>query len=356
MASNNQLEDSVPEPFPIFTLAHKYMLYDVNVVSYVRAKYNVIGVLMGGLPQAPQQNVFLGIPLELMPEEARLLVEKGVAYIVDDVKAHKQGFSNGLDVEERRAFQSALRRQGVAAAKDAERRGEERKNNALHKKFGTSDWNDIPEEMLVPSAKRAAKKGKKPGNRPPVSDGSDISRAPSGAATPAEEDDSLFASPMNSFPASGPPKPTSRSQSLASAAEPQPYAVTPTTSMPPLTSAPPPNHEALPLPEVPPSYPLFKHLHEKQYFMAPGLRFGCQYMAYPGDPLRFHSHFLCNGMDWDQEFDLLDLVGGGRLGTGVKKGYLIGGQETSATHNEVKGEDNQSEGNVRTFCVEWGGM
>ena len=50
-------------------------------------------------------------------------------------------------------------------------------------------------------------------------------------------------------------------------------------------------------------------------------------------------------MDWEEEFDLLDIVGGGRLGTGVKKGYLIGGQEP--------GEDEKG---VRTFCIEWGGM
>jgi len=47
--------------------------------------------------------------------------------------------------------------------------------------------------------------------------------------------------------------------------------------------------------------------------MTPGLRFGCHYTVYPGDPLRFHSHFLATGADWDEEFDLLDIVGGGRL-------------------------------------------
>ncbi|KAI7113873.1 hypothetical protein KC352_g34850, partial [Hortaea werneckii] len=104
------------------------------------------------------------------------------------------------------------------------------------------------------------------------------------------------------------------------------------------------------LPAVPSSYPLYRHLHENDYFMSPGLRFGCQYTAYPGDPLRFHSHFLCNGMGWDEEFDLMKLVGGGRLGTGVKKGYLIGGEE------EEKANGESGNGPVRTFCVEWGGM
>ena len=102
----------------------------------------------------------------------------------------------------------------------------------------------------------------------------------------------------------------------------------------------------LPLLAVPRSYPLFKYLHSKGFFLSPGLRFGCQYMAYPGDSLRFHSHFLTVGMDWDEEFDLRDTVGGGRLGTGVKKSYLIGGKEDSA--------DERSDG--RAFCIEWAYM
>lgn len=72
-------------------------------------------------------------------------------------------------------------------------------------------------------------------------------------------------------------------------------------------------------------------------------------MAYPGDPLRFHSHFLAVGAGWDEEIDLLDIVGGGRLGTAVKKGYLLGGAERKADGSE-------EEGAVRTFCFEWAAM
>jgi tRNA-splicing endonuclease subunit Sen34 len=369
-------QEPVSEPFPIFKLAHRYLLYDVNTISHIRAKYNITGVLIGQLPQAPQQNVFSGIPLELMPEEARLLVEKGVAHIVDDVKAHKQGFmGNGLGVEETRAYKESLRRQGAAAAKQAEKKAEDRSKAALGKKLGGENWNDIPDDMFRPGS-RASNTNKKKRGR---------SAAPSGSSTPAAEvaEESLFGS-------SGDAKaPLSRTATTASTAGPPAYAVTPTTSYPPLSAnTPPPSHphqngdagatpdlagsalegDMIPseLPDVPSSYPLFKHLHEKDYFLAPGLRFGCQYMAYPGDPLRFHSHFLCNGMAWDQEFDLLDLVGGGRLGTGVKKGFLIGGEEKKADAESklanVEGADDGGdaidgeERDVRAFCVEWAGM
>lgn len=351
----------VQEPFPIFKLAHRHLLYDTNTITYVRAKYNIAGVLIGGLPQAPQQNVFLGVPLELMPEEARVLCEKGVAYVVDDVKAHKQGFlARGLGDAERRAFQTSLRKQGQAAAGQATKRTEDRKKAALTKKVENGDWNDIPEDMLRPASRLSNKRKGKSSKARLEGDELEGSEEVDGHVVPdgkqEDEEDLLFAPPRNGVPL----HPTlSRDTANASTAGggPEPYAVTPTTSYPPLTATPPPSSAAVGLPDVPPSYPLYKHMHEKAYFLAPGLRFGCQYMAYPGDPLRFHSHFLCNGMDWDQEFDLLDLVGGGRLGTGVKKGFLIGGEmKRDEAHDAAGSVSRGHDGGVRTFCIEWGGM
>lgn len=325
---------TVDVPIPVYKLAHRYLLYDANAVTHLRREHNISGVLIGTLPQASQQNVFLGLPLELMPEEARWLVEQKIGYIVDDVAAHKRNFmGNSLNPEERHAYQAALRKQGLAAANDQNKKSNDRKKAAL-KKLGTENWNDIPDDMLKPVTPR---------NRRAAQNKDNTSIA---AGNGADDDDVLFASPANSFPAKAI---LSQTSSNGSAASPEPYGVTPTTSYPPLQALGSSSEEDSRLPRVPKSYPLYKHLHEKEYFMAPGLRFGCQYMAYPGDPLRFHSHFLCNGMDWDEEFDLLDLVGGGRLGTGVKKGFLVGGEEPRC-------EEESGSKEVRTFCIEWGGM
>ncbi|KAF2149021.1 tRNA-intron endonuclease catalytic domain-like protein [Myriangium duriaei CBS 260.36] len=119
------------------------------------------------------------------------------------------------------------------------------------------------------------------------------------------------------------------------------------TSYPPMRAYTPSN--TLPLPAVPGSYPLFAYLHSKGYFLSPGLRFGCRYVAYPGDPLRFHSHFLVEGKGWNDKFELMEVVTGGRLGTGVKKGFLLGGVEEGK-------EKQESDGNVRAFTIEWAGM
>lgn len=328
---------TVSEPLPIYKLAQKYLVYDADTAAYLRREHNICGVLIGGLPQSPQQNVFLGLPLELMPEEARLLVQKGVAHVVDDVATHKRAFlGNVLGLEERKAYQAALRKQGLGAAMEQKNRADDRKKAALAKKTGAGDWNDIPEDMLKPPRERKR----------------DKSRAKSPAKTPnGSEEESLFA-PTTDSVSSGP---STSASTTATTPEPEPFVITPATSYPPLQASATPANESGTVTEALPSYPLFKHLHDQGYFLSPGLRFGCQFVAYPGDPLRFHSHFLCNGMDWDQEFDLLDLVGGGRLGTGVKKGFLIGGSAEGSNAAE-DGESGNGKGDVRSFCIEWGGL
>ncbi|KAK2865409.1 hypothetical protein FQN49_003605 [Arthroderma sp. PD_2] len=310
-------------PIPVSLISGRYFLFSIDAVTYLRREYNICGVLVGTLPQVPQQNVFLGLPLELMPEEARLLVEKEVAYIVDDAQNHDQGIKN-LREEDKRRYLGELEENGrqatfFLASKKAERR----------------------EVSLKKQKAKEVKKLKKSVEANEAAETEDST--PSHAEPDVEDDDELLFAP--------PKKPAAEddaaASSRASIGGEQLLEVTPATSHGLLPRAPfqdPPY-----LPEAPSSYPLFAHLHSQGYFLSPGLRFGCQYMAYPGDPLRFHSHFLVVSMEWDEEFDLMDLVAGGRLGTGVKKGYLIGGAEKPD-------HDGESGRSVRTFSLEWAGM
>ncbi|KAK2766829.1 tRNA-splicing endonuclease subunit [Arachnomyces sp. PD_36] len=311
------MADQPELPIPISLVSDHYLIFSINAVTYLRREYHICGVLSGTLPQLPQQNVFLGLPLQLMPEEARLLVEKGVAYVVDEAKAHNEGMKN-LAEEDRRRYLAALEQEGFEASRIQRDRKEVERESALKR----------IEKKKAAKLARAAEKSE--------------SRETQTTGSEEAQSDTLFNdSPSRSSGAS--------SSSRASIVSGAPFGITPATSYPPLTAPPPTTPQSLPA--APPSYPLFAHLHSQGYFLSPGLRFGCQYLAYPGDPLRFHSHFLAVAADWDEEFDLMKIVAGGRLGTGVKKGFLIGGAE--------KGVDEKDEGkvdNVRTFSIEWAGM
>lgn len=310
---------TVPEPFPIFKVADRYLLFDINTITYIRREYHICGVLVGNIPQASQQTVFSGIPLVLLPEETRLLVERAHAFVLDDVVSHKNNMTD-LSPEARKSFLASLEREGTAAAEAVRQQAEDRKIAY----FAKARWENKLGKSAKPKPKSIA----------------------ASAHSRTDSDDFLFSSPANSFPTPrATPSPTPINESPKPV---QPMSVTPTTSYPPYQAE---ASNALPgLPEVPSSYPLFRNLHDNGYYMMPGLRFGCQYGAYPGDPLRFHSHFLATGREWDEEIDLLDIVAGGRLGTGVKKGYLVGGAVTDKDGKASADED------VRTFTFEWAAM
>lgn len=60
----------------------RVLVFDLEHVKTLRS-LGIVGVLVGTLPKAPQQNVFLGLPLQLSVYEAVWLVEHDHAVLVD---------------------------------------------------------------------------------------------------------------------------------------------------------------------------------------------------------------------------------------------------------------------------------
>ncbi|TGJ86698.1 hypothetical protein E0Z10_g2062 [Xylaria hypoxylon] len=275
----------------------------------------------------------MGLPLELMPEEAQVLVDKKVSYIADDATFHPARLAT-FDEPSRRAYVQSLKNEGkrmqIAVIESNNRnKPNPHEGKSKKKKREPKEQEDLSTDHLV------------------------------GGDNEADESSRLFDS-----------SPTPRKS--INIGEVEGYALTPTTSSFLLPTLPDSELEHSATVDVPVSYPLFAHLHDKGYYMMPGLRFGCDYNVYPGDPLRFHSHFVAVHFGWDEEITMMDLVGGGRLGTSVKKGYLFGGavadgsdaEETSDRHGvsrDDKSEQPKLKGGlvappVRTFCLEWAGM
>lgn len=316
-------------PIPISYVSGRYLVFSIDAVTYLRREHHICGVLIGTLPQIPQQNVFLGLPLELMPEEARLLVEKDVACIVDEAKAH-DGMSSLIE-EDRRRYLRELGSQGL---------------HAMHLHTGRKEQQR--EQALKRLDEKAKTKAKTQGSSANAAGDVDAPTPPAKADEPSTIVD-LF----NTDEGHNQPSPSRKSSTIDPATSKPTMGITPATSYPPLSLTSSSSQQLLPSPAAPPSYALFAHLHSRGYFLSPGLRFGCQYLAYPGDPLRFHSHFLVVSAEWDEEIDLMDLIAGGRLGTGVKKGFLLGGAERAIDEVESEAERIES---VQTFSIEWAGM
>ncbi|KAH6994280.1 hypothetical protein EDB82DRAFT_189268 [Fusarium venenatum] len=276
----------------ISKIAGRYLVFDSEAAGFLRRSENINGTLTGTAPQQPTQNIFLGLPIELRPEEAEALLRKKVAYLVDDVAAHQAVLQNP-NTEARRLYLDSLKT---------------RKQTAQHV-FAEKD------------AKRAAEVAEKHGKT-------------SRQAPPSNTDeDAIFASDK--------PEPTSRQQESAIRS----LSVTPASSGPLIS----PEAEWVHQAANPTQGPLCGFLLTSGYYMTPGLRFGAKYSVYPGDPLRFHAHFMANQYDWDEEIPILDIVAGGRLATAVKKAYLIGGQQPQT-------DESVDDGRMRTFSIEWAAM
>ena len=245
--------------FPIYASAGRHLVFDIATVRKLRSELHICGIVVGTLPQISQQSLFLGLPLLLQEEEATFLVDRGYAYVVDDVARH-QTFTD-YTADQISAVNEQKTREATERAELARTIAKEHRIAVLRSK----NLHDVADKL------ESATDG-------PLDLGTRVETTSDFAAEP---------------------KIDSRRDT--------------------------------------PRYRLFAHLHDKGYYMTPGLRFGGDFVAYPGDPLRFHSHFTCKAKADDEAWPLMDLVSGGRLGTGVKKSWLIGSGE-------------------QCFTIEWAGL
>lgn len=288
-ASIDTMASLGPAPVRISKIAGRYLIFDSEAAAFLRRNENINGTLAGTAPQQPTQNIFLGLPIELRPEEAEALLHKNVAYLVDDVAAHHHVLQNH-NAEARKLYLDSLRTrkqtaQQVIAEKNAKR-----------------------------VAEGALKRGK------------------SRRVPPSNADDDTITSET---------KPAVHQQESALKS----LGVTPTSSGSLISSEAERTYQAT----NPTQGPLCGFLLTSGHYTTPGLRFGAKYSVYPGDPLRFHAHFMANQYEWEEDIPVLDIVAGGRLATAVKKAYLIGAQQPLANGSR----DDQE---MRTFSIEWAAM
>ncbi|KAJ9125579.1 hypothetical protein QFC22_000541 [Naganishia vaughanmartiniae] len=68
---------TIPPTIPLYLASQKAYIWDPQHAATLRVTHHIGPLATGTLPGVAQQNVFLGLPLVLMPEEAVLLVENG---------------------------------------------------------------------------------------------------------------------------------------------------------------------------------------------------------------------------------------------------------------------------------------
>ena len=115
---------------------------------------------------------------------------------------------------------------------------------------------------------------------------------------------------------------------------------------------------------------VFEHLHSRGFYLSTGLRFGGEFVVYPGDPLRYHSHYTASVLCTPHEpLPAFQLIASGRLGTAVKKSHLLCQANTEILDDEEarerrlaggddahNGQPASAWGNVECWSLAWAGF
>ncbi|QUC23187.1 uncharacterized protein UV8b_07428 [Ustilaginoidea virens] len=103
-----------PDLIRIARIAGRYLIFDPDAAGSLRRHENTNGTLIGSTPQQPTQNIFLGLPVEVRPEEAIALVQENRAYIVEDLVAHETALASKVE-HVRKHYMECLQRSKQAA-------------------------------------------------------------------------------------------------------------------------------------------------------------------------------------------------------------------------------------------------
>lgn len=292
------------------------MIFNVDDILKLR-KLGICGILSGTLPTATQQNIFLSIPLKLMVEETIWLVLNGYAELKLIEGPISRQFNTILESKSSQLWEMAKKKllQSFQLQREYKKEQHELKLKKLGIEQTTSDTsattNTIGNDKFIES--------------------------------------SLFVETANSSSILDYAAGNDRFKSTNSSAN--------------MTLL----HYLITSYSTWNNYLLYQTLREQNYVMLPGGRFGGLYIAYPGDPLRYHSHLTIDcALDYyNDPIDFISLTSGARLGTAVKKLWVIGGvkdNKDSALNDTINSGDSSllsiKSGTINTsfFSIEWAGF
>ncbi|XP_029301810.1 tRNA-splicing endonuclease subunit Sen34-like [Cottoperca gobio] len=243
------------------------LLWRVEDLRAVRAQ-GLVGALLGALPRTPRQNTRLGRPLLLLPEEEGLLTERHAAANRISVPADNQD-GGGVELhqqEQQRSFEE----QSVLALQD-------RKSALLR-------------AMTSPRSESAA---------------GAVDEALRGRM---ESLDRNFTLPRSALA-------VQLSTARAGLSH-CPDARTFLRADRPIRGQDEPHGTTA-------RYQVFRDLRGRGFYLTSAGKFGGDFLVYPGDPLRFHAHFIAVCLSLDEPVCMLDVLAVSRLGSNVKKTVLL---------------------------------
>ncbi|XP_072102250.1 tRNA-splicing endonuclease subunit Sen34 [Mobula birostris] len=276
------------------------LVWDAEGASRLPRPPALWGRPVGSLARQPRQNTQLGLPLSLLPEEARLLAEEGLALLVRAPGVEQAGVRGGGEKEEeeeklrrshteQRRLALCQRRKELEALDQHIRKGRQLKN----RRRPQGDLQEPCEgEEGTEKGVKEAEEGEPPATPGPLKELAEL--------------EETFNFPLESCLVQ------------LHTACPHPRSLQPLDWRLPSPDWPYPGLESHQL-----RYAVFRDLRARGYYLTAGGKFGGDFLVYPGDPLRFHAHYIALCVPYGQQLPLQETVTAGRLGSNVKKTVLL---------------------------------
>ena len=336
----------------LFSRFGKVFVWNADDALKIRSKYRIVGSLIGSLPRRPQQNHCFSLPLLLSQEETTLLLHKGLARICNTPKSFPAPSKE--DVER---F-NELRRDSVVKQYELFQRDREKKQLELAKVIEEGRWRKRKRKKLEEEEQEilAAKKLKSEDNKEAdecieeqeftqLNIKYDEGAVEGSIATEEDHLDTCSTVEDMEYYSGTPPTLNYKEQetkdslhdksdvpkeSLKSNVDcEETKAISELRALIHIPTVMP--HQSFP--SVDWTYPqteserlqyrVFLDLWEKGYYLTSGIKFGGDLLAYPGDPMRYHSFYIVIIIPWGKKVMPFDIISAGRLGSTVKKTALL---------------------------------
>ncbi|BFZ21343.1 hypothetical protein BsWGS_24382 [Bradybaena similaris] len=302
----------------IFYCHGSFFVWNADDMLMLREECRIIGKLVGSLPRAPRQNSHLGTPLQLMPEEVKLLVDIDAAVVVIEEPTSEKvlgireaAFLNVRDTnfkiqqqlfKEAREEEVKKRMNDIIAGKKAKK--QKGKKGAANAEVPTSATDDKVDNT---TAEKQSNTDSSQGDK--VENGQVTEEKDKENKKESDSGDNLTVSDVISETAD-----TSEKHCLVQIFSENPWK----RNVRPYLEWTYPSTEKEVL-----RYHVFKDLWEKGFFLTSGVKFGGDFLVYPGDPSRFHSHYIAICKSQAELMPSLDIITYGRQASNVRKTALL---------------------------------
>lgn len=370
-------DDAEKHPIPLFVHGDHVLIFSSECMKDLTIKHGITGQLSGTLPLAPQQNSLLGFPWRLSLYEVLWCLHEGVGVLVDAEEVVKNGYLKELADDDRK------RRVVVDDLQDRLDRWRDEKQKEIEEQMKKLNIIKKDRRVMKPLENVLVSSASMPDLQQVINDKERKEKYIEDAKQKSREMHEK--SKKNQIVFMETPTDDSRISFLWDGLLKKYYDAKSYRQFGLLQQLIDYEVEHMHYEDNQSCYDkiwlnflVYKHLKSQLgFYLLPGMRFGGVFVSYPGDPLRYHAQQIIDTKEYYKEdIGLFRMCNRGRLATGVRKVWIVGGTVDAGNKDKSiverlffdgskgdrsggrgeAGNTSSGSGKIRCFSIEWAGF